>query len=1239
MNKERIMLKFSESKSKKASKVVAFDLDNTLLDVDASLLSFLKGQYERLLSIYSNTSFSQSKVLISDTNASDVDATDSNIESAMRSTHFSELLFIDRFISLNQNGHVPKEIIYGHIVAEFNLPEETHALLLLDYQENFRNSCIGVAGLHETLEDLKNLGCTLAIITNGNYPFQLYNIQGLGIEHLFSSIIVSEKVGSNKPHQLIFNSMLKEINVDAENVIFVGDNPNSDVAGAKNAGLSAVWKKTKLFDSAPLADHIISELTELPEIVSRLFFSGNEKSQLRKISLKELHAKIKSKEVINEVSLRGFTTHDLLARDSEGLNAMHLACKVENNIAFHVLKNYFLAQEQLCQLLISQDTTDRTVIHYVAESKWNTLTPKFFKELLHHLGDRTSEALMLTDSDGKSPLHYVAINEYGKWTPELVSELLAQLGNQASEALMLTDNYGRTPLHYVANNSGGKWTPEHFSQLLAHLGDRANEALMLTDSSGNAPLHYVAKNEYGKWTPELFIALLAQLGDRASEALMQPDKKSGMTPLHYIASKRNKKWTPEHFSELLAQLGDRASEALMLTDCDGNTPLHYVASNDWCRWTLQHFSELLAHLGDRISEALMLANSDGNTLLHHVAKDDANKLTPELFSELLAQLGDRASEALMQPDKKSGMTPLHYIASKRNKKWTPEYFSELLAQLGDRASEALMLTDSDGNTPLHYVVRRYTGVLAPNFFGGGRLPEFFSGLLAHLGDRVSEALMLIDSDGRTPLHDVARMQGDKWAHELFSELLAQLGNRASETLMQPDKKSGMTPLHHVTGGKWTPEHFSELLAHLGDRASEALMLTDSDGKTPLHNVAENNNGKWTPELFIELLAQLGDRASEALMQPDKRGTTPLHDVALNQYGKWAPELFSELLAQLGDRASEALMLRPRFSKYGLRDGLIYDFDLDNGYGSSSRHEVRTKTNSDTPLHLVAKNASGCWTDQTVNLLLTTLGSQADIIFSLKDNSGITPIEYLLQWDKKENAESAKQFAQACCANSEGNDNPWDGMRYLLKNTIVTPQKIVSVLWCAEDLFLGIKQAVTDTLIEKKIINEGVKLQASTLNELVETVKRLSKMRRTARIFGQPSRMGASVVEQSEKDSSSEAGFVSKLRHTVETLDQSSGSDAISETDSGNGCANSTATVGALLTEARTDKLLIDNSEIKQSETLIKQGNSFFCASSRSALLFSQMPLDCKKIIVSFEEGKDADPSISRHCFDSPLSTI
>lgn len=205
-----------------------FDLDGTLHDRQASLRRFIGRQYEQIAPLR--------------TVPADV--------------------WEKRFMQVDAGGHVWKDRVYQTLVSEFNIPYSWEALLA-DYECSFRRSVVPFAGAADTLHELRNRGFLLGLLSNGRETFQRSVLSALVIEDLFNVVLISESEGVRKPEPEIFWRALRRLGVTAGESLFIGDSPEYDIAGAKNAGLYAVLKRTDNAVSLSDADGYITDLTEL----------------------------------------------------------------------------------------------------------------------------------------------------------------------------------------------------------------------------------------------------------------------------------------------------------------------------------------------------------------------------------------------------------------------------------------------------------------------------------------------------------------------------------------------------------------------------------------------------------------------------------------------------------------------------------------------------------------------------------------------------------------------------------------------------------------------------------------------------------------------------------------------------------------------------------------------------------------------------------------------------------------
>lgn len=77
---------------------------------------------------------------------------------------------------------------------------------------------------------------TLATFSNGNA-----DLARIGLAPLFSVSLNAERVGVAKPHPEAFTAVARELDCAPAEMLYVGDDPLADVAGARGAGLRTAW--------------------------------------------------------------------------------------------------------------------------------------------------------------------------------------------------------------------------------------------------------------------------------------------------------------------------------------------------------------------------------------------------------------------------------------------------------------------------------------------------------------------------------------------------------------------------------------------------------------------------------------------------------------------------------------------------------------------------------------------------------------------------------------------------------------------------------------------------------------------------------------------------------------------------------------------------------------------------------------------------------------------------------------
>ena len=191
---------------------VLLDLDNTLLDFNASSREALEKTFLHFSLPYSR-------------------------EEWERFAYFNTSLWL-----AFERKEIPKSLIYEERFRLYFKDRgiEADAAALNAMYLPLLGQCVHLMpDCRELLAALRERGCTLCVVTNGETSTQISRLTRSALLPCFDHIFISEEIGHAKPSPEFFDAVFKELGEETRrDAIILGDSLTSDMQGGKNAGIA-----------------------------------------------------------------------------------------------------------------------------------------------------------------------------------------------------------------------------------------------------------------------------------------------------------------------------------------------------------------------------------------------------------------------------------------------------------------------------------------------------------------------------------------------------------------------------------------------------------------------------------------------------------------------------------------------------------------------------------------------------------------------------------------------------------------------------------------------------------------------------------------------------------------------------------------------------------------------------------------------------------------------------------------
>ena len=144
-------------------------------------------------------------------------------------------------VTQQQLRHDRFSLPMAEVGIDSSTTERLNADLDRDYLDMLGSTGLLVEGASEVLSALRGEGYRIGILSNGFHDVQHQKLKNSGLAPLTDAVVLSDDAGFNKPDPRIFHYASTLAGSTPDRSLMVGDNPDTDIAGALAAGWHAIY--------------------------------------------------------------------------------------------------------------------------------------------------------------------------------------------------------------------------------------------------------------------------------------------------------------------------------------------------------------------------------------------------------------------------------------------------------------------------------------------------------------------------------------------------------------------------------------------------------------------------------------------------------------------------------------------------------------------------------------------------------------------------------------------------------------------------------------------------------------------------------------------------------------------------------------------------------------------------------------------------------------------------------------
>ena len=144
---------------------------------------------------------------------------------------------------------IPFETVMAELFREKGVTENAE-ILGINAAQLFRISSLEYIKLYphalEALAKLRKAGYRLWLLSNAQAIFTAYELRLLGLGDQLDGIYLSSNYQCRKPDLRFYQALISDQNLDVEKTMMIGNDRQTDIAGAKAAGMATLYMHTDL---------------------------------------------------------------------------------------------------------------------------------------------------------------------------------------------------------------------------------------------------------------------------------------------------------------------------------------------------------------------------------------------------------------------------------------------------------------------------------------------------------------------------------------------------------------------------------------------------------------------------------------------------------------------------------------------------------------------------------------------------------------------------------------------------------------------------------------------------------------------------------------------------------------------------------------------------------------------------------------------------------------------------------